>query len=256
MEYPVNSGYDRFDGFEFKPGLSIRLKLPNTEGRLNLNFFISDDEDFDQDRNPLSSAQADHEGTDREMLTAGLKWFFSQSENKNFSTALGASSSSVYAGLRYRGYYNYGSWKGRFIDRARYYTDSGFENKAQYDLERQVSDKLFFRASIRANWFEEKPGVPHGITLYLDQVLGREKAIRYEWGTYLETSPNYYMSNLQLRLRYRQRFYRDWLVFEISPQVSFPSEHDREINPGIVFKFEAEFGYKGYLKDFNNIFHF
>ncbi len=256
VKLTLSAGYERHDGSEFKPSLSVRLKLPNTTGKLNLNISISDDEDFDMDRNPLSSAQADHEGTDQENLTAGFRWFFSKSERNNFSTDIGASTSNVHIGFRYRGYYDYGSWKGRFVDRGRYYSDSGFENKAQYDLERHISEKFFFRTSVRVDWYEEKSGVPHGLIFYLDQVLGPEKAIRYQWGNYFETSPNYYMSDLQLSLRYRQRFYRDWLVFEISPQISFPSEHDREINPGIILKLEADFGYKGYLKDFSNIFKF
>ncbi len=252
----LTAGYDRHEGFDFKPRLSLRLKVPRTEGRLNLIISFSDDEDFDLDNNPLSSSSTDHIESDRDELTAGLRWLISQSKRSNLSTTAGGSYDYVYVGLRYRGYYDYGSWQGRFVERIRYYTDDGFENKIQYDLERQVSDRFFFRTKLDVKWSEEESGLPHGLIFYLDQVFGPEKAIRYEWGNYFDTSPSYAMSDLQLRLRYRQRFYRDWLVLEIGPMVSFPRDYDREINPGIVVRLEADFGYKAYLKDFKNIFHF
>ncbi len=45
--------------------------------------------------------------------------------------------------------------------------------------------------------------------------------------------------------RYRQRFWRDWMYFDITPQVRFP--RDRRFNPvpGILFGLEVLFGQVG-----------
>jgi hypothetical protein len=51
-------------------------------------------------------------------------------------------------------------------------------------------------------------------------------------------------SRAQFIISYRQRFYRDWLVLEVSPRISFPEDHDRDPNSGIIFKIEAAIGYK------------
>jgi hypothetical protein len=59
---------------------------------------------------------------------------------------------------------------------------------------------------------------------------------------YFTTKDSYRMTDLQFRLRYRQEFLRSWLVLEISPQVTFPEEHDRKANPGIIVKLEADIG--------------
>ncbi|MEJ2058740.1 MAG: hypothetical protein P8X39_12985 [Desulfofustis sp.] len=61
---------------------------------------------------------------------------------------------------------------------------------------------------------------------------------------------------MQLKLRYRQRFYRDWLVLEVAPQVTFPSDHDHEMNPGLIVKFEADFGYLEDLQAYQSVFKF
>ena len=80
------------------------------------------------------------------------------------------------------------------------------------------------------------------------------KAISYETAIYMETEPSYKMDDLQFIVKYRQRFYRDWLMLEISPRVSFPEDHDREINPGLFFKLEASFGNNAGEEGFKKIF--
>jgi hypothetical protein len=46
-----------------------------------------------------------------------------------------------------------------------------------------------------------------------------------------------------MSVRYRQRILRDWLFYEIIPQVSFPRERDFEATPGILLRLEMLFGH-------------
>jgi hypothetical protein len=245
------AGIEQDGSFEFKPRVSVRLHLPGAKDRLNLLISANDDEDFDVDRsNSLNSRDKESD------LTGSLQFFLKQTEKLNISTSLGLSTSYAYAGLRYRGFYDYGSWQGRFTSRLRYYSDDGLESRNQYDIERQVSEKLLFRTTLEANWEEEQNGVPHAITFSLFQVLKLDRAIMYDIGNYFDTRPNDHMADMVFRMRYRQRFYRDWLVVEVAPQISFPQEYDREFTPGIIVKLEAEFGYTSYKRQFDNIFTF
>lgn len=248
----LDGGWDKYEDFEFKTRMNFRLHLPGMDNRWNLLISANDDEDFDVDRLPSSSNQRDDDAS----VTAALQYFLLQSENMNISTTAGISYNYAYAGLRYRGSYEYGSWQGRLTSRLRYYTDDGFESINQYDLERRVSEKLLFRTTLNGDWYEEKSGFAHGIVFSLFQVLNSDRAVLYDIGNSFQTSPNYYLVDTVFRLRYRQRFYRDWLIFEVAPQVSFPKEHDRSFNPGLILRLEAEFGYKSYKKQFDNIFRF
>ncbi len=65
----------------------------------------------------------------------------------------------------------------------------------------------------------------------------------YEMGFYFGTEPDYSMTEADFTVKYRQRVYRDWLVLEIAPNISFPKDNDYEANPGIIFKLEATFAY-------------
>ena len=248
----LDFGWDKHEDFEFRPRVNWRIHLPGLKNRANLLISARDDEDFDVDRHAGGASQRDDDAN----LSAGLQYYLKQTKKMNISTTAGVSFNYAYAGLRYRGKYDYGSWQGRLTSRLRYYTDDGWEFKNQYDLERQVSARLLFRTTLDANWYEEEDGIPHSVVLSLFHVFGLDRAILYDVGAYFNTRPDYMMTDTVLRLRYRQRFYRDWLVFELAPQVSFPKEYDREINPGIILRLEAEFGYKSYAKQFNNIFSF
>jgi len=248
----LSAGIDRHESFEFKPRVRLRLHLPGASDKLNLLISANDDEDFDVERG-LSGGNSRDDDAD---VTVGLQYFLAQTKTMNISTTAGVSFNYVYGGLRYRGQYDYGSWQGRLVSRLLYYTDDGFEFRNQYDVERQISNALLFRTTLDVNWEESESGLPHGVIFSLYQVLKYDRALHYEIGNYFETSPDYHLSDMVFQLRYRQRFYRDWLVAEVSPLVSFPKEYDREINPGIIFKLEVEFGHKSYSNQFGRIFSF
>ena len=73
---------------------------------------------------------------------------------------------------------------------------------------------------------------------------------------YFNTEPDLEVTDIQLKLRYRQRFYRDWLVLEIAPQITFPKDYDHAFNPGIITKFEFDFGYLKDRQAFQSVFAF
>lgn len=248
----LDGGWDKNEDFEFKPRLSFRMHLPGLDSRWNLIFSARDDEDFDVDRHPGGSTRRDDDAN----MTAALQYFLLQSEKLNISTTAGISYNYAYAGLRYRGKFDYESWQGRLVSRFRYYTDDGFELINEYDLERRISQNFLFRTTLNADWYENKSGLAHGVVFSLFQVLSSDRAILYDVGNSFQTSPSYRHVDVVFRARYRQRFYRDWLIFEIAPQVSFPKEYDRNFNPGLILRFEAEFGYKSYKRQFDNIFRF
>jgi len=249
----LSLGYSRNDKFEIKPRFDWRLKLPKLSSRAQLFISASEDEDFNVESDPTANIAA-HEDSDNSQLTAGLKWFLKESDKYNVSFDTGASWDYLFAGIRLRSIQDYGKWQGRFTDRLRYYTDDGLENKMSYDLERRVTEKTMFRTTTSVNWFEDEDGFPHSQYFRLYHVLSEFQAISYESGVYLETEPSYKMSDLQFMVKYRQRFFRDWLMLEIMPRVTFPEDHDYEVNPGIIFKLEASIGYRPGEEGYNKIF--
>ena len=246
-------GYSENDNFEIKPRLDVRLKLPRLSERANLFLEAAEDDDFNIGSNPLDDRPANNEGEDNE-LTAGIRYFLKETKKYNIIFDGGLSWDYLFAGARYRSIQDFGKWQGRFTNRLRYYTDEGLENKTAYDLERRLHANWLFRTTTGVVLSEEEEGIPHSQYFRLFQVLSSHQAVSYESGVYLDTEPSYKMTDIQFLVRYRQRFFRDWLVLEISPKISFPEDHDREANPGIIIQFEAAFGYKADKEGYRKIF--
>ncbi|WP_163339514.1 hypothetical protein [Desulfopila sp. IMCC35008] len=247
-------GYSKFDDFECKPALRLRLSFPEFEQRAKLYLSANGSEDFDIDSNPILDTNKNRE----EDLTGGVKYYVDQNKRYNISTDAGFSTSYVYGGIRYRHTHPFFSsrWKGRLTNRLRYYSDDGWINRTAYDIERYLGDRFFFRTTFTGVLSENEDGMPLSGVARLYQVLSIDRALLYDVGTYMDTRPDFEVTDVQLKLRYRQRFYRDWLVLEIAPQLTFPEEHDYEVNPGIMFKFEMDFGYMQDREAYDSIFKF
>jgi len=246
-------GYSKNDDFEIKPRFDLRLRLPRLSERANLFIEAGDDEDFNIEDDPLGDRLGDEDGT-RNELSAGLRNFFRQSKKMNISFDAGFSWDYLFAGARYRSIQDFGEWLGRFTNRLRYYTDDGLENRTSYDLEKRLHPSWLFRATSSINLYEEEDGIPHSQYFRFYQVLSSHQAVSYESALYFDTEPSYKMTDTRFLVSYRQRFFRDWLVLEVSPRVTFPEDRDREANPGIIIKLEAALGYKADEEGYRKIF--
>lgn len=249
----LSLGYSKNDDFEIKPRFDLRLRLPRLSGRANLFIEAASDDDFNIESSPLDDRLANDDG-DKDELTAGLRYFFRETRKYNITFDTGFSWDYLYGGMRYRSLQNFGIWQGRFTNRLRYYTDDGLENKTAYDLERRLHENWLFRTTTGVVLAEEEKGIPHSQYFRFIQVLSAHQAMSYESGVFFDTDPSYKMTDTQFKVKYRQRFFRDWLVLEISPRLNFPEDHDREANPGIIVKFEAAIGYKADEEGYNKIF--
>lgn len=147
----LEGGWCKYEGYDFKQRLNFCLHLPGMDNRWNLLFSVGDDEDFEIDRYPGGSSRREDEAN----TAAALQYFLLQSERMNISSTTGLSYNYAYAGIRYRGSYEYDSWKGRFVSYFRYYINDGFESINEFDLERRVSEHLLFRTTFNGDWCEK-----------------------------------------------------------------------------------------------------
>ena len=237
----LTASYYEDDDFEFKPRLNVRVHLPRWSERLNLLLFASEEEkpEIEAER----SGSRIIEDSDKKEASTALQYFLKETEKYNISFTGGVSFDYLYGGLRYRYEKDIGSWKGRFVTLLRYYTDDGWENLNTLDFDRELSVKWFLRATAQLDWFEEEDDLPLALMLRLYQLLGTDKVLSYEWENHFASVEQGELTDLWLLVRYRQKFLRDWLFFEISPRVNFPQDMDREPNFGLLFRIEMNFGF-------------
>ena len=243
----------RYEGFienhahwVFDAKVKLVLVLPQLKNKANL--VIAGDPD---EYNPGLSgqgtltSQAPTENKNRNA-TAALGYQIKANERRNISAKIGIRyrNGSIVSFIRphYRRLYNLDSWDLRFTQEFPYWTDTKWSSSTTIDLERPLGETFFFRASLNGSWYEKMPGYYYGLGFSLSQPLSTTSALSYELGASFQTGAHDVLQTIVAATRYRQRFWRDWMYFDITPQVRFP--RDRRFNPvpGILFGLEMRFG--------------
>jgi hypothetical protein len=145
-------------------------------------------------------------------------------------------------GPRYRVLFPLDKWNLRFSEDMIWTSNKGWDSQSILDLERALPRRLFFRASSSVIWKEHVKGCLYAVSFGVGQPLSRRSALNYEWVNVFQTRPVHVLTEVNVRVRYRQRLWRDWFFFEIAPQYRFPRDRHFEATPGVMFRFDMIFG--------------
>jgi len=236
------------EGAEFSINPTLRLVLPYTEKKLHLEIMSSADRNLDilYEKTPMALKQFDQ--TKKESPTATLRYFFRARDDQSISMVAGTRSDDgnleFYVGPRYRGTFAYQLWSFQFIEWLRWTSDDGIESITVFDADRALTETLLMRIRLFGDWFNSKDEFSHGIRFLLFQPISNNRALAYEWNNLLTTRPNHRIDEINFRVKYRQRFLRDWLFFEMAPQIAFPADRDFKATPGFLFRVEIFFGFQ------------
>jgi chemotaxis protein histidine kinase CheA len=242
----------RFDAFveegeepSYKVRVSLRLTLPRTNNKLQL-IAAGNESDVEEDVDSDTVSRAQARDDDEDDFAIGLRYFFVQTKKNNVSLTPGirirSSSVAGFIGPRWRVLVPLNSWSFRSVQRLRWFTDDGWEWLSRFDFERRVLKKLLFRSRSQVEWFEDEDGFFPEQRFSLFHPLDTRRALKYEWINRFVTDPKFELDDLILRIRYRQRIWRDWFFFEIGPDASFPEDRDYEFTPGFLFRIETIIG--------------
>ncbi len=225
----------------------LKLVLPHFEDKLQLIVSGDPDDDFDIENAPDRDIREEIGEKQDNGITTTLQYFLKETRRRNISFQTGLKISRfepvVFFGPRYRQTIDLDPWALRFTQRLRWFTDKGWDSNTSIDLERPLLERFFFRTSTEGIWTQDKSGYFYNLRFLLFQPLSKKRTLSYEWNHFFQTEPNNQLNEMNLRLRYRQRVWRDWLFFEAAPQAAFLKERSFKISPGMIFKLEVVFGY-------------
>jgi len=235
----------RNPGFRLK--VSARLALPRTGERLSLLVGGDGDNDSEPANTKADNAEESHNGTDQENAAVGLQYFLVSSKKRNLSALVGlriktSGPVGVFGG-RYRETLGLGDqWDLRFTQSAVWLTDNGFALPTSFDLDRPITESVLSRTTLQGAWYESKSGYFYGANQWFMQRIDDKRGIRYEWNNAFRTAPRNRLQETNFRVDYRQKFWREWLLFEVAPQLSLPRHRDYKLTPGIYAGIQIRFG--------------
>ena len=135
-------------------------------------------------------------------------------------------------------------WQMRINENIYWYDDTGFGSDTTFDFDHPLGRDFLFRASSFARWTEETNYFELNQVFTLYQTLSPSRRISYQIGAYGQTQPTWYMTDYLALIRYRQNIHKDWLFFEIRPQVLYQKENDWDDEVSVLFRLEWLFGQK------------
>ena len=243
--------HDERQGFEYKMGLSFSVELPGLQRRARITFENEEDQEL-RDITPGSSQDTPN--------SLGLQVDVKENVRSKFNVSLNL---SPRLRLRYR--YTYPAREDitlRFTQELE--RDSGINGaRSLFDFEKLFKQSLLFRSSTQAQFSDEYDGTNWLQAFVLFQRLNQKTSISYESSVTGVTQPEDQIINYRLGVRYRKNFHREWLFFEVAPEMTWPlliddslenPEVHRRSNWLLFFRLEVHFGNTS-KKSYRDYFH-
>jgi hypothetical protein len=216
--------------------------MPGTTKRLHLILAeYEDDDDVGEFEVPVKQDEFDESSPE-----LGLQYFLLATPSNNLRAEAGLRLNGFdpnpYVGVRYRHTEVFEPWALRFRQRFRSYVEEGFESRSIIDFERLVSERLFFRSTTNASWFEEDNAWFYGQTFSLFHQVSELSLLTYEWRSEFTSEPELVLTETRLRVGLNRRIFRDWIGLEISPQVAWRDDVDYKPVLGLFVALDFLFG--------------
>lgn len=241
----ADSFSELYEGTEPDAKARLHLKLPALNKRLRFEI-LSPGESDDLAGAENNAAGPPPPGSPEEKTSAAVSYIFRAAKERSIIARLGLDfdgyTPDPYVGGRYRELIPINdNWNFRFTERVRFYSLDGLESRTSFDFERLLEENMLFRTSLTGTWLQEDPDYFYSLGISLFRPLDDKSAVEYQLIDDFRTDPHR-LDRITARLRHRQKIWRDWLAFEVAPQVSFPDDRDFKPVPGILFRLEATFG--------------
>ncbi len=229
-----------------KPDFQVRVILPQLREKTHL--ILSGTPKEETNFSPLqSNATIDPVATgDERNVSAAVQQTFLDTIKQSFAVRAGAKLHNQKPVLmlapRYRLLLPLDTWNFRYIHEVTWTSNVGWAWNATFDAERPLPRDLFFRASNSWVWTEHTKGYLYAFVFSVGQPLGPRRGLSYDWVNVFHTQPINELTEVSLRVNYRQQLWRKWIYFDVSPQYRFPRDHSFHGLPGILFRIEMLLG--------------
>ncbi len=227
-------------GFDFNTTLNFSIELPKVSSKLKL-IFEGDEDQALQDVLPGGQ-------TDQQENNLGLRLDVKDTDRSKFNISVSA---KPRIRLRYR--YTYpvrDDFLIRFTQEIQ--NEKGVNGaRTRLDFEKAFLPLKLFRSTTEVFVTEDFPGAEVSQAFTLFQRITRKSSVSYEASAVGITRPENLVTNYRLGVRYRQNIHRDWLFFEVTPDLTWPvtlSEdretilRERRTVMSIIVRVEVHFG--------------
>jgi hypothetical protein len=195
-------------------------------------------------RTPDEGALLEPRVTDGNRVDIGLRYTFVERSRTNLSLSGGLrldAPTDPFVRARYRYLQPLGERSlARVTQNLFWQDDEGFGESTRIDLESRLAPDSLLRWSTSGLFSESSDGWEWRTEGDFFRRLSRRTALNFGVSAEGVTRPSAVVDSYRTHLRFRRNFLRDWLFYEIEPELRWPREEDYDLTPGIILRLEAQ----------------
>jgi hypothetical protein len=243
--------WDEFNGFSQKFRFRVNMPLPHLDERYNAFIGTFTRDEFVTERDQASGAiprQRTGGGVEEDETLLGIQ-YRDRREGGRFEADAGLRIRSPIDPFVKAGYRFEHTTDNHVIFTLRetgfWQNSEGFGLTTRLDVERALDIDALLRWTASGTISEESEGVRGYTALTLYRALSGNRAVAGQVFTSGEFDAAVPLGEYGIRVAYRQRLFRDWLVLELRPSVTWPKDQPNEprrASWGFGIGFEMFFG--------------
>lgn len=133
-------------------------------------------------------------------------------------------------------------WRMKLAESVFWFGTIGLGETTQLDMERVLSTPVLFRATSTATCMETTQICDLRQDLSFYHTLNERSVVVYQASVIGANKPVLQETAYALLMRYRYRMHKEWMFFELSPQLYFPRTDDFRLNAMMLMRLELLFG--------------
>jgi len=236
--------------------VKFKLDLPGAKKRWKLLFESDADEQNDLETQTRAKSPTSRQFTDTESSSGAVRYVVDDTSKWKKDLDIG-----VYGSTPLDPFARYqlrrteklsNNWSIYFKESLYYFNQDGWGQKTTFSIEKPINPHYLWRNRIDAKFSDDDNELETAFVTSTVHVLDEWRAIDYAVGVLVSNRPVSQTTTYFVNTTYRKRLYKDWLFFDIRPELAF-ARHYKEVAPGVVRKygFKAEpsltIGFDAYL---------
>ncbi|MGB9093955.1 MAG: hypothetical protein WCB93_07560 [Gallionella sp.] len=236
-------------GGDRKLVLSARanLNLPSTEKRLHLLIESNPDQNISGEPTTTQNTAINNQVSGPQSYGLALRY-------EKVKEELRALHVSADAGLKFQGIHvdpfmrartsysvPFDTWRMKAAESVYWFNTIGLGETTQVDFEHVVSEPVLFRATSNATWLKDKQNFDLRQDFSLYQTLNERTALLYQASAIGVSNPQVELTEYIAQILYRYRLHRQWVFFELNPQLVFPKVNNFRSSFALTMRLEMLF---------------
>jgi hypothetical protein len=224
--------------------IRARLRLPNTQKKVNVIFTTDAKEEKTlQDR---VQGEASGERLQNDHPLAGLEYVPDITKRKweqSFAGGIRLNMHSVFF-TRYKFNKEWqlvDEWKSYFDQSFWYFSDKGYGATNEIDFKRPLSKIDMLDIGTDIEYRDASGAYTYDLIASNTHQITNASNMEYSVGAFGTTQPTNWITSYYIGISYRKVLYKDWLIFEAVPQVSFPRDADWKATPSFTIGLKIYF---------------